>query len=58
MNCINVCPKDALSLSLKWDHGAEKLRPRKRQADLDWLRGLKFGRVLRFKNNLPRLPQD
>ncbi len=58
MNCINVCPKDALSLSLKWDHSAEKLRPRKRQADLDWLRGLKFGRVLRFKNNLPRLPQD
>ena len=58
MNCINVCPKDALSLSLKHDSGPEKLRVRKRHADVDWLRGIKFGRLLRFKDNLPTLPVE
>ncbi|MBE2267838.1 MAG: 4Fe-4S binding protein [Anaerolinea sp.] len=56
ISCINVCPKDALKLSFGWDTGAERLRSRKPQTNLDWLRGLKFRRLLPGKHDLSNLP--
>jgi ferredoxin-type protein NapH len=55
MACINACPKDALKISLAFDRGGdERLRERKANRHVDWVRGLRLRQALPFwRGDLP-----